>query len=90
MVTAIILLNVERGQIEAASQKILGLKGITEVYSVAGNYDLVAVARVRQNEELARLVTEEMVSVPGIVASNTLIAFRQLSNFDLASMFDLD
>ncbi len=90
MVTAIILMKADRGGIEKASQRLLKLKGITEVYSVAGEYDIVAVARVRQNDELARLVTDEMLTVEGIAHTETLIAFRQFSNFDLAAMFDLD
>jgi hypothetical protein len=62
MVTAIILIKAERGAVETAAQGLLKIKGITEVYSVAGEFDIVAVARVRQNEDLASLVTEEMRS----------------------------
>lgn len=90
MVTAIILIKAERGAVERASQELLKVKGITEVYSVAGEYDIVAVARVRQNDELAKLVTEDMLSIEGVARTETLIAFRQYSNFDLAAMFDLD
>lgn len=90
MVTAIILIKAERGAVEKASQGLLKVKGITEVYSVAGEYDIAAVARVRQNEELAKLVTEDMLGIEGIARTETLIAFRQYSHFDLASMFDLE
>jgi DNA-binding Lrp family transcriptional regulator len=90
MVTAIILIKAERGAVETAAQGLLKIKGITEVYSVAGEFDIVAVARVRQNEDLASLVTEEMRSIQGITRTETLIAFRQYSNFDLAAMFDLE
>lgn len=90
MVTAIILIKAERATVEKASQGLLKIKGITEVYSVAGEYDIVAVARVRQNDELAKLVTEDMLGVEGVSRTETLIAFRQYSNFDLAAMFDLD
>jgi DNA-binding Lrp family transcriptional regulator len=76
--------------VEKASQGLLKIKGITEVYSVAGEYDIVAIARVRQNEDLASLVTEEMRSVEGVARTETLIAFRQYSNYDLAAMFDLE
>jgi len=87
MVTAFILVNAERGRIAAASQKILDLDGVAEVYSVAGEYDLVAVARVRENEQLAKLVTEDMIAVEGITKTTTLIAFRQYSKHDLDRMF---
>lgn len=89
MVTAFILLNVERDRIAAASQEVLGLAGITEVYSVAGPYDLVAVARVRENDALAKLVTEDLIKVKGIIQTSTLIAFRQYSQFDLERAFGL-
>ena len=89
MVTAFILINAERDKIAQASQDILGLRGIAEVYSVAGDYDLVAVARVRENEELAKLVTEDMIEVKGITKTTTLIAFRQYSNYDLDRVFSL-
>jgi DNA-binding Lrp family transcriptional regulator len=90
MVTAIILIKAERGEVDKAAQGLLKTKGITEVYSVAGEFDIVAVARVRQNEDLASLVTEEMRGIQGITRTETLIAFRQYSNFDLAAMFDLE
>lgn len=90
MVTAIILIKAERGGVERASQSLLKVKGITEVYSVAGEFDIVAIARVRQNEALAKLVTEDMLQIEGIARTETLIAFRQYSNFDLAAMFDLE
>ncbi len=89
MVTAVILINAERSRIASAAQEILKLKGITEVYSVAGDYDLIAVARVRENEQLAKLVTEDLIVVQGITRTNTLIAFRQFSEYDLERMFSL-
>lgn len=89
MVTAFILINAERERIAAASQEILNLPGVAEVYSVAGPYDLVAVVRVRQNDELAKLVTEDLIKVKGLTTTSTLIAFRQYSRFDLERMFAL-
>jgi len=89
MVTAFILLNIERERIAAASQEILTIPGIAEVYSVAGPYDVVAVARVKENDELAKLTTEDLIAIKGIVKSTTLIAFRQYSRFDLERMFNI-
>jgi len=89
MVTAFILINAERGRIASAAQDILDVDGIVEVYSVAGEYDLVAVARVRQSEDLARVVTEDLIAVKGITKTTTLIAFRQYSRHDLERMFAL-
>ena len=89
MVTAFVLINVERNRIAAAAQEILSLEGVTEVHSVAGPYDLVAVARVKENEELAKLATEDLITIKGIVKTTTLIAFRQYSNYDLERMFSI-
>lgn len=89
MVTAFILINAERARIAGAAQEILQLDGVAEVYSVAGDYDLVAVARVAENEQLARLVTEDLIAVEGLTRTQTLIAFRQYSRYDLERMFAL-
>ena len=89
MVTAFILVQAERSKIASAAQEILAIPGIAEVYSVAGPYDLVAIARVRENEDLAKLVTEDLIAVGGLTNTSTLIAFRQFSHFDLERMFGL-
>ena len=89
MVTAFILISAERERIAGAAQEILELAGIAEVYSVAGPYDLVAVARVRENEGLAKLVTEDLIGVQGLMDTQTLIAFRQYSKHDLERLFSL-
>jgi DNA-binding Lrp family transcriptional regulator len=87
MITAIILLKVERARVNDIAEKISGLDGIFEVYSVSGRYDLVAVARVRGNEALAELVTRHMLQIPGITHSETLFAFRAFSRHDLEGIF---
>jgi DNA-binding Lrp family transcriptional regulator len=89
MVTAFVLINAQRDRIAPAAQEILALPGVTEVYSIAGDWDLAAVARVRHNEDLARLVTEDLIRVAGITRTTTLIAFRQYSRHDLERMFGL-
>ena len=89
MVTAFILINAQRDRIAAAAQEILEIEGIAEVYSVAGHYDLVAVARVPQNEQLAKLATEDLIAVKGLTKTTTLIAFRQYSKYDLERMFSI-
>lgn len=87
MVTALVLLNVERSKINAVAEKIADMKGVTEVYSIAGQYDLAAVVRVKTNEDLADVVTKRMLAVTGITKSETLIAFQVYSKHDLDSMF---
>lgn len=89
MVSAVVLLNVNRNCVNEVAQKLSELPGVSEVYSVAGEYDLVAMMRVRTNEQLAGLVTERMLMIEGIQKSETLIAFRAYSRHDLESMFSI-
>jgi DNA-binding Lrp family transcriptional regulator len=89
MITAIVLINTTQGRTPEVAQALIDLPGISEAYSVAGSYDLVAVARVRQHEDLADLVSGRIQKVPGIEATNTLIAFRAYSQRDLEAMWDI-
>jgi DNA-binding Lrp family transcriptional regulator len=89
MPTAVILLNVEGKETSQIAESIASLAGVTEVYSVAGNYDLVAIVRVAANEALADLVTDQIRAIPGILASQTLIAFRAYSPSEVNSLFDM-
>ena len=89
MVTAIILLNVARERINETAQELSDVKGMSEVFSVSGRYDLVAIARVGGNEELAELVTNKMLKIKGIIGSETMLAFRTYSRHDLEGMFSI-
>jgi DNA-binding Lrp family transcriptional regulator len=89
MVSAVVLLKTGPGQINEVAEALADMKGITEVFSVGGRYDLVAILRVVDNQTLAELVTEQMLKVKGIVDSETLIAFRVFSRHDLESMFSI-
>lgn len=89
MVTAVVLLKVARQEINHVGQQLAELEGVREVYSVGGQHDLVAILRVRDNEHLADLVTNQMLQVPGILDSETLIAFRVFSRHDLETMFSI-
>jgi DNA-binding Lrp family transcriptional regulator len=89
MVSAVVLLKMEHDKINEVAEELVAVEGVTEVYSVAGQYDLVAIIRVKDNESLADLVTARMLKRPGIVHSETLIAFRTFSRFDLERMFSL-
>ena len=89
MVSAVILLIVEKARVNEVAEKLVGLAGISEVYSVAGHYDLVAIARVKDNEQIADAVTNHMLKIEGIVRTETLIAFRAFSRYDLEAMFSV-
>jgi DNA-binding Lrp family transcriptional regulator len=89
MVSAIVLLTVERDKINSVADVVADIDGVSEVYSVAGRYDLAAIIRVKANEELAQVVTERIRRVGGITSSETLIAFRVYSRHDLERMFSI-
>ncbi len=89
MVTAFVLVNARRDAVNETAQALLQLPGVTEVYSTAGEWDLISVVRVKTNEELAELVTNHMLKLEGIVKTQTVIAFRAYSEYDLERMFGL-
>lgn len=89
MVSAIILIDCEKGMVNQTAESLAELEGVSEVYSVAGQVDLVAVVRVPTNDALAETVTEQMQNVRGIARTETLIAFRVFSRHDLERMFSI-
>lgn len=82
-------MNVERPRLRTIADDLVAIDGVAEVYSVAGPYDLVAIARVRQHEELNDLVTERVAALEGILSTETLIAFRAFSKKDLGLLWDV-
>ncbi len=89
MVTAILLINAERTRINDVAEQLADIEGITEVYSVSGPYDIIAMIRVTTNDDLADLVTNQLVKVDSIVKTETLLAFRTVSKHDLEAMFSI-
>lgn len=89
MVTAIVALQIERDKINEVAAKLSEMKGITEVYSVSGRYDLIAMVRTRDNDALAEIVTNALLKMEGIKHSETMLAFRSYSKHDLDSMFSI-
>ena len=89
MITAIVLLNVEPGRVRSLAEELLEIDGVTECYSVAGPFDLVAMVRVREHDQLSDLVTEKIASRPGIMSTETLIAVRAFAKRDLGLLWDV-
>jgi len=87
MVTSIILIKTERSQINKVAETLAEMEGVSEVYSVSGNYDLVAIVRVETNEDLATLVTDRLLAIGAIVKTETMLAFKAFSRHDLEAMF---
>ena len=89
MVNAIVLLKVKSDRVNQVAEELAALEGISEVYSVAGQYDLVAIIRARNDDQIATLVTDQLLQADGLKSTETLIAFRTYSSHDLDGMFSV-
>lgn len=89
MVSAFVLITAEPARIADLASELADVEGVAEVYSVAGDEDLVAIVRVRQHDELAEVVTRRIAELNGITSTRTLIAFQAYSRHDLESMWSL-
>jgi DNA-binding Lrp family transcriptional regulator len=87
MITAIVFVKADVAQIPEVAEAIAALEGISEVYSVTGQIDLIALVRVRQHEDVAAVVADRLNKVPGVLSTETHIAFRAYSRHDLESAF---
>lgn len=89
MITAIVMISAEVDKIPEVAEAIAALEGVTEVYSVAGDADLIAVVRVREHDMLADVIASRLNRVSGVVETRTHIAFRAYSRHDLEAAFSL-
>ena len=87
MITAIVMINTAADLIPEVAEAIAELDGVSEVYSVAGTFDLIAVVRVRQFEQVADVIAGRLSKVPGVQDTETHIAFRAYSRHDLEATF---
>jgi DNA-binding Lrp family transcriptional regulator len=89
VITAIVLIHVEADRIPEVAEAIAALEGVSEVYSVTGDADLIAMVRVREHEELADVIADRISKVGGIRRTETHIAFQTYSRHDLDAAFSL-
>ena len=89
MVHALVLVQCEIDEITEAAQAIADIEGVTEVYSVAGEFDLVAIVRVSEHEELAKVIPGGIARVEGVERTETLISFQVYSKHDLDRLFSI-
>ena len=89
MITAIVLINADRKAIPELGAALAAIDGVSEVYSVTGEVDFIAMVRARQHEELADLVAGRIGQLPGVQKTHTHVAFRMYSRHDLESVFGL-
>ncbi len=89
MITAIVFIQADVAELSRTAEEIARLAGVSEVYSVTGDLDLVAMVRVRSVDDIARTVTDGINTVPGVLATQTQIAFRTFSEHDLDAAFSI-
>jgi len=89
VITAIVQVRCSRDLIPETAEAIAAIEGVAEVYSVSGDWDLIAIVKVKVYDDIARFVTEQLVKVPGIVRTNTISAFRVYSKRDREAGFTL-
>ena len=89
MITAIVMIDAATDSIGEVAEAVADLPGVSEVYSVAGDVDLVALVRVRRHEDLADVIAGRLNKVDGVLATTTHIAFQAYSRHDLEATFSL-
>ncbi len=89
VITAIVFVKADVARIPEVAEAIAALDGVSEVYSVTGQIDLIALVRVRRHEDVAEVVADRLNKIPGVSETETHIAFRAYSRHDLESAFAL-
>lgn len=89
MITAIVFVKADVARIPEVAEAIAALDGVSEVYSVTGQIDLIAMVRVRDHEDVATVVADRLNKVPGVAETETHIAFRTYSRHDLEAAFSI-
>jgi DNA-binding Lrp family transcriptional regulator len=89
VITAIVLIRTSVDRIPEIAEAIASIEGVSEVYSVTGGYDLVAMVRVRHHDDLAAVIPGRLNKIPGVEHTETQIAFRTYSKHDLEAAFAL-
>ena len=89
MTHAVVLIRAERDALPDLGGSLAEIEGVAEAYSVTGDWDFVAILRVAQPEDVARVVTQRLSRLPGIARTSTMVAFEAFSRHDLEAMFSI-
>jgi DNA-binding Lrp family transcriptional regulator len=89
VITAIVLIKADMGSIPEVGEAIAQLEGVSEVYSITGEYDLIAMVRVHRHDDLAEVIPGRLNKTPGVISTETHIAFRTYSRHDLEAAFSI-
>jgi DNA-binding Lrp family transcriptional regulator len=86
---AIVLIGVERSALATLGGELADIDGVAEAYSVTGEWDFVAILRLREPDHLARVVTGTIAQLPGVLRTHTMVAFEVYSRHDLEALFSV-
>jgi DNA-binding Lrp family transcriptional regulator len=89
VITAIVLIKTSVDRIPEIAESIAAIESVTEVFSVTGTYDLVAMVRVKEHENLADVIPGQISKIPGVLGTDTHVAFRAYSQHDLEAAFSI-
>jgi DNA-binding Lrp family transcriptional regulator len=89
MTTAVVLIEADRDAMSTLGGALADVEGVAEAYSVTGEWDFVAIVRVPRHETLADVITGELLKLPGVSRTQTMVAFEVFSKHDLESMFSI-
>ncbi len=89
MTHAIVLIEAERSALATLGGELAGIEGVAEAYSVTGEWDFVAILRLREHDQLAQVVTGQISQLPGINRTQTMVAFEAYSQHDLEALFSI-
>jgi len=87
MITSIVMIKCETGGVKSVAEKLVDINGVAEVYSVTGEWDILAIVRVKEFDSLATVVSERIASTAGIAKTVTTMAFRCYSKHDMEKMW---
>ena len=87
MITAVVLISAERGALPKLGEELAAVPGVSEVYSVTGEFDFIAMVRAKTHDELADIVTGRIAQTKGVAKTHTHVAFRAYSRLDLETLF---
>jgi DNA-binding Lrp family transcriptional regulator len=89
MIHAIVLIGADRSALSTLGGELAGIEGVAEAYSVTGEWDFVAILRLREHDQLAQVVTSQISALTGVQRTQTMVAFEVYSRHDLEALFSV-
>lgn len=89
MITALVEIDVERGQVASTAEQIVNIDGVAEVWSVTGEHDLIALLKLREYDQLADVVAAQIAAMPAVLRTKTMLAFKVYSPQELEEAWNI-